>query len=358
LSGKQAQRHSTVANRWVEFTEIAAMIYRGTVFYRIGLARPPLCPVGLIFVLASCHNIAVLAIQPDWANHPVATDEKIVAAMRIAGDGYSVDEIVIDDDRRERLLDAINPDWHSLGDAWQRDTLLRLMSLRKAGKIDLRTTSRGRNADHQLAQIAEIAARSVLDRNPVSTDALLCDPRLRNQLQVAAIAIAGPSHVGVVDAGSVPGDSSTSEAVQADAIDAYSIRKHLLQLRKKRQLRPELVQRVADWDRKLETFSLEQLKAELISGNISTGAGVYLFYDPTGYLYIGETANLKTRLTQHTNHSDRLALDQYLQSSANGSVTVELHTFGKRSPANELAVRRAYESELIRTRQPRLNVRP
>lgn len=333
------------------------MIHRGVVFYRTGWVWLFLCRLGLISILFGYHNIFALAIQTDHAE-PVATDEEIVLAMRSVGDGYSVDEMVIDDNRRERLLDAINPQWRSLTDDWQRDTLLRLISLRKAGKIDLKTTNRGRNADPKFAQIAEIAARSVLDRHPVSTDTLICDPRLRNQLHVAALAIARPSPAGVVDAGSAPSESNARESVQADAIDAYSIRKLLLRLRKARQLRPELVQRVADWDRKIDTFSLKQLKAELASGNISDEAGVYLFYDPTGYLYIGETANLRTRLTQHTNASDRLALGQYLESSAGGAITVELHTFGKGSPGNQLSVRRAYESELIRTRQPKLNIRP
>jgi hypothetical protein len=231
-----------------------------------------------------------------------------------------------------------------MGDDWQRDTLLRLMSLRKAGKIDVKATKRGPAAAPELAHVAEIAARSVLDRHPVSTDSLLCDPRLRDQLQAAAIEIVQQPEASELPATRPP--------------DAYSIRKHLLRLRKTRLLRPELVQRVADWDRTIESFTVKELVAALDAGKISTGAGVYLFYDPTGYLYIGEAANLRTRLLQHTSQSDRMTLDQYLRSGSKGSITIELHTFGERSPANDLAIRRAYESELIRTRQPRFNIRP
>jgi len=78
----------------------------------------------------------------------------------------------------------------------------------------------------------------------------------------------------------------------------------------------------------------------------------------SGYPYIGEAANLKARLSRHTSQSDRVTLNQYLHSGAEGSITVELHTFGDRSPAKELKIRRAYESELIRSRQPRFNIRP
>ena len=62
--------------------------------------------------------------------------------------------------------------------------------------------------------------------------------------------------------------------------------------------------------------------------------------------------------SQHLQSSDRLSLRKYLDTVADGSVTIELHTFGPKSPANELAIRRAYESEMIRSREPRLNVRP
>lgn len=37
---------------------------------------------------------------------------------------------------------------------------------------------------------------------------------------------------------------------------------------------------------------------------------------------------------------------------------VEIHSFGRDSRMQEIRVRRAYESELIRSRQPRFNIRP
>jgi hypothetical protein len=161
------------------------------------------------------------------------------------------------------------------------------------------STRRSPAAAPEVAHFAEIAARSVLDRHPVSTDTLLCDPRLRRQL----------------------------------------------------------VQRVADWDHTTDSLSVDPLIEALGADEISTGPGVYLFYDPTGYIYIGEAANRKVRRVQPISQSDRVTLNGYLHSDAEGSITVELHTFGDRSPAKHLKVHRAYESELIRSRQPRFNIR-
>jgi len=263
-----------------------------------------------------------------------ATDEAIVSAYESASGGFSADEIVINDELRATWLAAIDPNWVGLGDDWQTQTLLRLLSLRKASKLSAITVKRGQPIDESISPIAEIAARGVLDVHPVSSDELLCDPRLRKQLQINAAKI-------------------------APEVDAYAVRKAVLRLRKTRQLRPELTLRVADWQRTIETLSLEDLELALkVPGRISRNAGVYLFRDSTGYLYIGEAINLYQRLTQHLNASDRRSLKAYLDSVAAGSVTIELHVFGPESPANELAIRRAYESELIRSREPRLNVRP
>jgi hypothetical protein len=266
-----------------------------------------------------------------------AADEAILLAYQSASAGFSSDEIILDDELREAFLFAIDPDWSARGDDWQTQTLLRLLSLRKAGKLPAIASKRGRAVDDSLIPIAEIAARSVLDESGASSDELLCDPRLRSQLHSLALSI-------------------------DPMADSYAIRKAVLRLRKTRQLRPELTLRVADWDRVIEVHSLEQLTTALENadaGNtISSGPGVYVFRDATGYLYIGEAINLRERLRQHLHESDRLSLRHYLNTVASGTVTIELHIFGPRSPANQLTVRRAYESELIRSREPRLNMRP
>jgi predicted GIY-YIG superfamily endonuclease len=85
---------------------------------------------------------------------------------------------------------------------------------------------------------------------------------------------------------------------------------------------------------------------------------IYIFRDASGYLYIGESENLRARVTKHLDHSDRKSLARYLWQEGVGGVTVELHAFDPDSNARNKEMRRAYESELIHSRQPRLNIAP
>jgi hypothetical protein len=296
-------------------------------------------PLLALAVISSLLSITLAVASDSDSTVARASDEAIVKAYQNESGGYSVDEIIINDSFRANWLDAVDPDWSAKGEDWQTQTLLRLLSLRKASKLPASTSKRGPAVQMDLIPIAEIAARSVLDRHQVSSDVLLCDPRLRAELHAAASNIAPES-------------------------DAYAIRKAVLRLRKTRKLRPELVLRVTDWDRTIEVYSRKQIEEALHAKSdqgqpqISHNAGVYLFRDSSGYLYIGEAVNLHQRLSQHLHESDRLSLRSYLDLVADGSVTVELHVFGEKSPANELTIRRAYESELIRSREPRFNLRP
>jgi excinuclease UvrABC nuclease subunit len=134
------------------------------------------------------------------------------------------------------------------------------------------------------------------------------------------------------------------------------LRRAALALRKSRRLRPELVTRVAQWDRQVLAWDAARLRADTTLA--PTGPGVYLFRDATGYLYIGEAANLRRRLAEHLDQSDRQSLAHYLSSQGIDQVTVEVHAFDPQSGAKSKELRRAYESELIRSRQPRFNVAP
>lgn len=91
---------------------------------------------------------------------------------------------------------------------------------------------------------------------------------------------------------------------------------------------------------------------------IPNDPGSYLFIDSAGYIYVGHATNLRTRLKEHLSCSDRKAMAEYLGSTDRTNVLLELYVFQESSPGRELRVRRAYESELIRTRQLRLNQAP
>ena len=86
--------------------------------------------------------------------------------------------------------------------------------------------------------------------------------------------------------------------------------------------------------------------------------GICIFRDPTGYLYVGESSSLCFRGNNHLDHSNRKSFAHYLWSNGNKEITVELHIFPKDSPAKDKTKRRAYESELIRSRKPKFNLAP
>jgi len=260
--------------------------------------------------------------------------DAIIHAFIASCDGYSSDELLIRDDLRERFLKALSDGGTlNIDAADQRSALLRLLQLRKAGKLTERATRRGTPVDESIMHVAEIAARVVTDRHSITSDTMLADPNYRRELQREA------------------------ELIRT-GVDAYQVRKAVLSLRKKRALRPELVLQVADWGRELRTLSLTQLRVALEAGGIPKQPGVYLFRSASGYLYVGEAADLAVRLRDHVAGSDRPSLARYLESDQADQVTVELHIFESDSPARKVSVRRAYESELIRSREPKFNVRP
>ena len=139
-------------------------------------------------------------------------------------------------------------------------------------------------------------------------------------------------------------------------VEPYLMRKAAFGLRKNRRLVPELIVRIADWDRKISVHRAAVLSADPTI--IPATPGIYIFRDRTGYLYIGESKDLRQRLTQHLHDSDRQSLANYLRRSGIEQATVEIHAFPKDSRARHVSVRRAYESSLIASRKPKFNLRP
>jgi GIY-YIG catalytic domain len=278
----------------------------------------------------------VLSVQQLTAerNDNGIDDATLVESFAQSHDGFSSDEVLINQELRTAFFTALSARGVKVdSEQAERDALLALLALRKTGKLQVTAIKRGPSADDMYLPIAEIASRVVLDRHRVSSDTMLADPRLRKEFFDEA-------------------------AKLGDATNEYQIAKSVLRLRKIRQLKPELVLRVADWDRVVSTLTAKELSQKIAAGEIPKSPGIYLFRDATGYLYIGEAENLEVRLQQHLGGSDRIALADYLKAHTSSEITVELHIFPKDSPASRLAVRRAYESELIRSRAPKFNVRP
>jgi len=313
------------------------------------LSPSPACRL-LILVLLS-GGVPALATRP---HDPVAAADlnsdtlgpAVRDAFALTHQGLSSDALLADDallsafDTRVRQAVADpETDASPRRDAKTFAARWMLLRLRKTGKLDVPTTARvaaDPNAPPRdaYATAAEIAARLTLDRFGGSLDAAMCDPPRRAHFDTEAARL----------------------TADVDGVTPALLRAAALGLRKARRLRPELTVRIADWDRTITTHRAADLFTD--AGPIPRGPGVYLFRNAEEYLYIGEAKDLRVRLTQHLNGTGQPALAAHLGIANPNTLTVELHAFAPESNGRLTAHRRAYESELIDSRQPRFNVRP
>ncbi len=263
-------------------------------------------------------------------------DDLVKLAFLESCDGWSVDEVLLEDSRRNAFLDACRERFRLQTELQTEEfsdeyVYGRLVQIRKAGKLDVKATKRANSDVDEWLPVAEIASRLMMDRFQANIDQWLVSPKLLKEF-----------------------DTLIAEIVP-DA-DRYESRKAAMKLRKSRRLQPELLTRVTDWKREIQTTSVEHAASHLAS--LPTNAGIYIFRDKTGFLYIGQSNNLRTRLTKHLDKSDRKSLSKYLGATNSEEITIELHVFAADSPAASTVVREAYESDLIRTRKPKFIIAP
>lgn len=243
-------------------------------------------------------------------------------------DGWSADEVLVRDDLNAAFVAHCR---RELPEADEAQINWLLLNLRKAGQLKAAATKQATLHHEEYAHAAEIAARQLYDKYQLSVDRVLCDPKRRQEFDRMARSV-------------------TPE------VPTYELRKAALALRKARKLRPELVARVAAWDKQVFSVSAKEVLAE--PQRVPDTPGIYIFRDASGYLYIGESEDLRARVSKHLDHSDRKSLARYLWQQGIEGVTVELHAFAPDSNARHKEMRRAYESELIHSRQPRFNIAP
>ena len=250
-------------------------------------------------------------------------------AFELAHQGYSSDEVLLDDTLNQAFLAACQkqmPGLRPLDCNWA------LLNLRKAGQLgSVPTTQRRRSETEPVLPIAEMAARSVLDQHAVSIDQMLADPELRAAFEQRVREIASDT-------------------------DLYLARKAVFRLRKSRRLQPELITRIADWNRQILRLTVQQIRDDFAC--VPDRPGIYIFRDSSGYLYIGQSEDLRTRMESHLTESSSAGLAHYLTEQPADQIQVELHVFPRDSRMKEVRIRRAYESELIRSRKPRFNILP
>ncbi|MDZ4848890.1 MAG: GIY-YIG nuclease family protein [Pirellulaceae bacterium] len=296
-----------------------------TFFYRtIPIRIAASLALGLPFFLQS-------GVRPGFTEEKYSiqlSKDRLQEAFRASHDGWSLDEVMLSDARRKAVVDEVKK---SDPAAVEKQIWEELVRLRKSGKLDAETSRRETTEYGETTAVAEIAARRMQDEQNVTFDQVLIDPVLLKRFDECAQAIDNRS-------------------------DPYTVRKAALRLRKSRQLKPELVLRVTDWKKDIMTMSVEEAKRRVKT--LPSRPGIYIFRDTKGFVYIGQSNNLRERLTKHLDASDRLNLANYLAKNDPGNLTLELHIFREGSPAEQTVVREAYESELIRSRKPRLNLSP
>ncbi len=93
----------------------------------------------------------------------------------------------------------------------------------------------------------------------------------------------------------------------------------------------------------------------LVIEKIPLTQGLYIFTDSDSQrtLYVGETSNLRKRLSKHLEHSDNQGLARWLWEHGTGDIWVEYHELPSSTSKN---ARKAFECELIHSRRPEFNV--
>lgn len=247
----------------------------------------------------------------------------IVEAFDAASDGYSIDRVVADPELNRRFV----VECRQRGLRGEPVDLNRtLLNLRKKGALAGRPRSRQTHFededDYRFA--AEIAARFLERRDGVSLDTIICDPTTVAEFDEVSARIA-------------PGYSPLKYRWAA------------LNLRKSRQLEPELVARIAP-PINVINMSIDQVAPD----ELPVCQGLYLFISADQLLYVGETENLRRRLKKHLEHSDNKGLARWIWECGTESLYLEMHILANHTKSR---VRKALELELIRSRHPVFNVK-
>ena len=244
-------------------------------------------------------------------------------------DGYSCDEVILNPELNRKFLDKCK---ESLPQVKPLDFNWKLINLRKAGKLShIKTTVRRTEDTSKYQILAEVVSRTILDQAKVSIDRIMADPHWSEKFDQAAKRLDSEANI-------------------------YLVRKAAFKLRKTRKLRPELITRIADWNREIATMTVSEYKHD--EERVPESPGIYIFHNESGYLYIGHSDDLRQRLNTHLNDSSNKALASFLQQSDDRKTYIEIHSFPIESRMKEIAIRRAYESELIRSRKPKFNILP
>lgn len=250
-------------------------------------------------------------------------NERILRAFLRCRDGYSPDVVIANPLLNAQFL----ADCRRLGvKGADFEVNHCLYNLRKSGALeDHHTTRRVRPTKRDEYQFAaEIAARFIERQRNTTLDRIMCEPDLAREFDRLAQELA-------------PG------------FTPFEYRFAALSLRKTRRLRPEVGPQL------LRAIRVESFRvAGLDISRIPRAQGLYFFhYRKEGLLYLGEAKNLRDRIRQHLDHSDRRDLARWLWEHGTDNLLLEIHVLPE---GTATSARKALELDMIRSRKPRFNI--
>jgi predicted GIY-YIG superfamily endonuclease len=249
--------------------------------------------------------------------------ERLKDAFDAAANGFSADRVVADPLLNERFVaECLSRDLNGPVAELNRS----LLNLRKAGGLAGRPRSKQTHFKNQdeYRFAAEMAIRFLERRDQLSLDSIICDPDRASEFDKIAARIA-PGHT------------------------PLQYRWAAFSIRKTGNLEPEVAARI------LPPTQVINLQVDQINANeLSTEQALYLFFDASELLYVGETENLKSRIKKHLDHSDNKGLARWMWEFGTKDLNLEIQTLATSTTSR---ARKALELELIRSRQPVFNVK-
>ena len=232
------------------------------------------------------------------------------AFLKVRG-GYSPDRVVADPDLNKLFLEACR----SLDlDRSARELNSSLINLRKAcdlpGLKSKRTSFRDQD---EYSFASEIAIRFMERRDGVTLDQVVCDPALAAEFDRVAERI-------------VPGYSPLRYRWAA------------LALRKSRRLCPEPLGQAL---RPVRVCQFETGRFDI--NEIPPTQGLYVFFEATKCLYVGEAKNLNKRIRKHLAFSDNRGIAYWLWEHGTAGLHLEVQVL---DPSTLTRTRKAMEHEL------------
>lgn len=252
------------------------------------------------------------------------SDNRVKDAFIEVRQGRSPEYVICDATLGESFLEAARRRGVE-GDDARINTLL--LNLRKRNQLtDCPTIHRKKpdpNRHLYLNAVANIV-RLVERQFGKNIDDVVCDPQARIQFDAMVQFVC-------------PG-TPTFEAQYA-----------ALSLRKSNQLKPEPVGQVI---RSVESNILGLMELEANKSQLPSKPGVYIFFDEGSTLYAGKADSLRARIGEHISTWTYRDLIQQIRERRRPQVFVVYHELPVEISAKELA---AYETELIRSRNPKHN---